>query len=62
MEDDSHLVAGQLDEAMMAEDEKLFQSLWKSYFEAMAIKERVNLRLQRQHMPRRFWNLLTEMQ
>lgn len=62
MEDDAHLVTGRLDEDMMAADEKLFQSLWKSYFDSMAIKERVNPKLQRQHMPRRFWTLLTEMQ
>lgn len=61
MDDDAHLLAGQLDEAMMAADEKLFQSLWKSYSESMAIAERINPRLQRQHMPRRFWPLLTEM-
>lgn len=62
MDDDAHLLAGQLDEAMLAADEKLFQSLWKSYFNSMAIAERINPRLQRQHMPKRFWHLLTEMQ
>jgi probable DNA metabolism protein len=62
MEDDSHLLGGKLDERLMAEDEKLFRSLWKSYFNSMAIKERINPRLQRQHMPRRFWKLLTELQ
>ena len=62
MEDDTHLLGGRLDEVMMAEDEKLFQRLWKSYFDSMAIKERINPRLQRQHMPRRFWHLLTEKQ
>jgi probable DNA metabolism protein len=62
MEDDGHLLDGKLDERLMAEDEKLFQSLWKSYFKSMAIKERINPKLQRQHMPRRFWKLLTELQ
>jgi len=28
----------------------------------MAIKERENLRLQRQNMPKRYWKYLTEMQ
>ncbi|MDR2912307.1 MAG: TIGR03915 family putative DNA repair protein [Alistipes sp.] len=60
MDDDAHLLDGQLDEAMMAEDEKLFQELWRTYFHSMAIAERINPRLQRQHMPRRFWPLLTE--
>lgn len=62
MEDDGHLLDGKLDESLMAEDEKLFQGLWKTYFDSMAIKERINPRLQHQHMPRRFWKLLTEMQ
>jgi len=49
-----------LDESLMAEDEKLFQELWKGYFKALTIKERMNPRLQRQHMPVRFWRYLTE--
>lgn len=60
LDDDTHLLSGKLDEAMMAEDEKLFQELWKGYFKSMTIKERINLKLQRQHMPKRFWKLLTE--
>lgn len=60
--EDGHLLKGILDEEMMAEDEKLFQDLWKRYFKALSIKERYNPRLQRQHMPRRFWKYLTEKQ
>ncbi len=60
--DDDHLLSGKLDEELMAEDEKLFQDLWRDYFKAMTIKERINPRLQRQHMPRRFWKYLTEKQ
>jgi probable DNA metabolism protein len=62
MEDDAHLVGGKLDPAMLAENEHLFQQMWRGYISAMAIKERLNARLQRQHMPRRFWPLLTEME
>jgi probable DNA metabolism protein len=62
MEDDSHLTTGKLDPAMLAEGEHLFQDMWRGYVDSMAIKERLNARLQRQHMPRRFWSLLTEMQ
>lgn len=58
----SHLLTGKLDENLMAEDEKLFQELWKGYFKALTIKERLNLKLQRQHMPKRFWKYLTEKQ
>lgn len=62
LSDDNHLLNGKLDEHLMAEDEKLFQDLWKGYFGAMTIKERLNLKLQKQHMPKRFWKYLTEKQ
>ena len=62
MEDDTHLLGGKIDPALLAPDEDMFQSMWKKYIDSMAIKERLNARLQRQHMPRRFWPLLTEMQ
>ncbi|NDW10795.1 TIGR03915 family putative DNA repair protein [Dysgonomonas sp. 520] len=62
LENDEHLLSGKLDENLMAEDEKLFQELWKGYFNSMTIKERINPRLQRQHMPKRFWKYLTEKQ
>ena len=53
---------GKLDENLMAEDEKLYQELWKGYFKSMTIKERINLKLQRQHLPKRYWKYLTEKQ
>lgn len=62
LDDDEHLLSGKLDEKLMAEDEKLFQELWKGYFKSMTIKERINLKLQRQHMPKRFWKYLAEKQ
>lgn len=61
-DNDEHLLSGRLDEKQMAEDEKMFQELWKGYYQAMAIKERINPRLQRRNMPRRFWKYLTEKQ
>lgn len=62
LDNDDHLLSGKLDESLMAEDEKKFQELWKGYFKAMTIKERINPRLQCQHMPKRFWKYLTEKQ
>lgn len=53
---------GKLDEELMAEDEKLFQKLWKAYFKSLTIKERINPKLQRQHLPKRYWKYLTEKQ
>ena len=60
--DDDRLLGGRLDESLMAEDEQLFQDLWRGYFKAISIKERINLRKQRQDMPVRFWQYLTEKQ
>jgi len=60
--DEDHSLREKLDESLMAEDEKLFQELWKGYFKSLTIKERINPRLQRQHMPARFWRYLTEKQ
>jgi len=62
LDDDNRLMDGKLDEALMAEDEKLFQNLWKSYFKALAIRERLNPRLHRQQVPVRFWRDMTEKQ
>jgi probable DNA metabolism protein len=36
------------------------QSLWKQYFHTIAIKSRINPRLQRQYMPARYWKHLIE--
>jgi probable DNA metabolism protein len=53
---------GRVSENVLNEGDAFYQTLWKSYFENISIKERKNLRLQRQHMPRRFWKYLTEKQ
>ncbi|NDV66746.1 TIGR03915 family putative DNA repair protein [Bacteroides sp. 224] len=59
---ETHLITGMLDESLMAKDEKLFQQMWKTYFKAIAIKERMNPRKHRQDMPVRYWKYLTEKQ
>ncbi len=55
-----HIAHGHLSEDIMSSDEKLFQDLWRTYFKAIAIKERTNPRKQRQDMPVRFWKYMTE--
>lgn len=62
IENDAHLISGRLADEILASDEKLFQETWREYLGALTIKERFNPRLQRQHMPRRFWKYLTEKQ
>ncbi|MDR2980677.1 MAG: TIGR03915 family putative DNA repair protein [Puniceicoccales bacterium] len=62
LDDESSLQNGRLREDLMAGDEKLFQDLWKRYFKTLTIKERMNRKLQRQHMPQRYWKYITEKQ
>lgn len=54
------LRTGKLSAEQMAEGEKDFQQLWQTYFQATAIRERLNPRLQRQNLPARFWPYLVE--
>ncbi|MEL7567281.1 MAG: TIGR03915 family putative DNA repair protein [Dehalobacterium sp.] len=44
----------------LGEDEKLYQYLWKQYYQSISISGRQNPRLQRQMMPARYWRYLTE--
>ena len=57
-----HLVSGMLDESLIDKDELLYQDLWKTYFKAICIKDRLNPRKHKQDMPIRYWKLLTEKQ
>ena len=51
---------GQLHHSLLADDEKLFQQLWKQYYKSICIQERKNPKVHRQHLPRRFWKFLPE--
>jgi probable DNA metabolism protein len=57
---DISLETGKLVPEKLDEYELAFQNLWKDYLKAITIQERRNLKLQRQHMPVRFWQYLTE--
>lgn len=54
------LEGGFLRPEYLAEGEMLLEELWRVYYASTAIKERVNPRLQRGFMPKRFWPYLTE--
>ena len=43
-------------------DEQQYRTLWRTFFTAVTIEERLNSSLQRQHMPLYTWRNLTEMQ
>jgi probable DNA metabolism protein len=53
---------GKLHPDLLAEEEHCFQDSWRAYLHAISIKERRNPKLQKQHMPKRFWKYLTEKQ
>ena len=53
---------GKLDEAVLSENDQLFQDLWRTYFKAVCIKERMNPKKQLSDMPRRYWKYMTEKQ
>jgi probable DNA metabolism protein len=40
--------------------EQLYVTLWKDYFNSTNIKERKNMKLHIQHVPKRYWRYLTE--
>ena len=52
---------GQLRSEYADKDESIYQQLWRSYYDAIAIRERLNPRKRRQDMPLRYWKYLTEM-
>lgn len=59
---DQYLTNNKLNKEALANNEELFQVMWQKYFKALTIKERINPKLQRQYMPRRFWKYLIEKQ
>ena len=54
------LTNGKLDAAVLSTDDQLFQDLWRTYFKAICIRERINPRKQLNDMPRRYWRYMTE--
>lgn len=55
-------LTGEMDANIMEEGEATYQNLWRDYVKAVTIRERLNLKLQLQFMPRRYWKYLTEKQ
>ena len=53
---------GMLNEELLSQDDQLLQDLWRTYFKAICIRERLNPRKQLNDMPRRYWKYLTEKQ
>ena len=51
---------GRLSNDVISSDDQLLQDLWRTYFKAICIKERMNPRKQLKDMPRRYWKYMTE--
>ena len=49
-------------ELSVSASEELWQKLWKRFVDSIAIKERINPRLQMQMLPKRFRKYMKEMQ
>ena len=56
------LADGKLSDDILSSDDHLLQDLWRTYFKAICIRERLNPRKQLNDMPRRYWKYLTEKQ
>lgn len=56
------LATGKLNDDTLSADDKLFQELWRTYFKAICIRERINPKKQLCDMPRRYWRYMTEKQ
>ena len=51
---------GKMDADILSADDQLFQDLWRTYFKAICIKERMNPKKHLSDMPRRYWKYMTE--
>ncbi|MBQ9357202.1 MAG: TIGR03915 family putative DNA repair protein [Prevotella sp.] len=51
---------GKLNTDILSDNDQLFQNLWRTYFKAICIRERMNPRKQLSDMPRRYWKYMTE--
>jgi len=45
---------------ILEEEEAHYQNLWYDYCQHITIRERLNLKVQKQHMPKRYWKFLPE--
>ena len=50
------------DSDFFADEEFNFQKMWQDYFDSTNIKERKNMKLHVQHVPKRYWKYLSEKQ
>lgn len=51
---------GSVSSGVLQEEEVFYRTMWQNYCAKITIRERLNLKLQRQHMPKRYWKFLPE--
>ena len=51
-----------MDFPTVSEEEEKYQSLWKQFYKTIAIEARENPKCRMTHMPKRYWENMTEMQ
>lgn len=56
------IFASEVPDFVSKDSDEEYEELWKKYFTSIAIESRKNPRLQRSHMPRRYWKHLPEKQ
>lgn len=48
------------DSVLVRDSEEIYEELWKTYFQAISIERKKNPKLQKNHMPKRYWKNLVE--
>jgi probable DNA metabolism protein len=51
---------GAIRKDMLQEGEIAYQTMWNEYCRSITIRERLNLKVHRQHLPKRYWKFLPE--
>lgn len=51
---------GKIESDLLNVEEDFFKKLWKNYFDSINIKERKNLKVHMQFLPKRYWKYLPE--
>lgn len=62
---DGNMELVQLEEALLpeaSENEEQYRSLWRQFYKTVAIEDRYNPKCRMTHMPKRYWENMTEMQ
>ncbi|WP_416448523.1 TIGR03915 family putative DNA repair protein [Leeuwenhoekiella sp. A2] len=50
----------QSENAIFAQEEAIFDILWRDYFKSTTISSRINMKLHIRHIPKRYWKYLNE--